>query len=191
MIPTGLPDLSKPSRVQKSIRTPEFLSPIFYIQFWNFRFWFSYEFPIFLFWASRDGPDGQYWRLVRALYWMHGFSNGQDKILEGLRPWAGCTSCRRRTTKTGQIQNNKDLRWKSNSRANFSVLYKKFGLKNSGFLMDFLTLDGLERSGRPVGIISTYFRQNPTGGFRAMTKNTPNCTTIKCTSIKVWAYKDL
>ena len=29
MIPTGLPDLSKPSRVQNSIRKPEFLNPKF------------------------------------------------------------------------------------------------------------------------------------------------------------------
>ena len=34
--------------------------------------------------------------------------------------------------------------------------------------MEFWTLDGLERSGRPVGIISTYFRQKRSGGFRAM-----------------------
>ena len=36
--------------------------------------------------------------------------------------------------------------------------------------MEFWTLDGLERSGRPVGIISTYFRQKRSGGFRVMTK---------------------
>ena len=36
--------------------------------------------------------------------------------------------------------------------------------------MEFWTLDGLERSGRPVGIISTYFRRKRSGGFRVMTK---------------------
>ena len=44
-------------------------------------------------------------------------------------------------------------------------------LNNLDFLSFFWTLDGLERSGRPVGIISTYFRQKRSGGFRAMTKN--------------------
>ena len=33
----------------------------------------------------------------------------------------------------------------------------------------FWTLDDLERSGRPVGLISTYFHQNSSRGFRAMT----------------------
>ena len=90
MIPTGLPDLSKPSRVQNSSSKPEFLTPKF--------------------------------------------------------------------------------------------LYKKFGFKKSGFLMEFWTLVGLERSGRPVGIISTHFRQNPLGGFRAMTKKPKMLTTKKVTT---------
>ena len=60
-----------------------------------------------------------------------------------------------------------------------------FGFKTSGFLMEFWTLDGLERSGRPVGIISTYFHQKRSGGFRAMTKKQIIFTTIKLTSIKV------
>ena len=55
--------------------------------------------------------------------------------------------------------------------------------------MEFWTLDGLERSGRPVGIISTYFRQKRSGGFRVMTKTPIIFTTIKFTSIEVWAYK--
>ena len=67
----------------------------------------------------------------------------------------------------------------------FKFLYKKIGFKNSGFLMEFWTLDGLERSGRPVGIISTYFRQKRSGGFRVMTKKPIIFTTIKFTSIKV------
>ena len=66
----------------------------------------------------------------------------------------------------------------------FKFLYKNFGFKNSGFLMEFWTLDGLERSGRPVGIISTYFRQKRSGGFRAMTKKPKKLTSIKLTSIK-------
>ena len=45
--------------------------------------------------------------------------------------------------------------------------------------MEFWTLDGLERSGRPVGIISTYFRQKRSGGFRVMTKNQILDFTIK------------
>ena len=36
--------------------------------------------------------------------------------------------------------------------------------------MEFWTLDGLERSGRPVGIVSTYVRQKRSGGFGVMTK---------------------
>ena len=51
--------------------------------------------------------------------------------------------------------------------------------------MEFWTLDGLERSGRRVGIISTYFRQKRSGGFRAMTKNPPEFTTINTTTIKL------
>ena len=58
-------------------------------------------------------------------------------------------------------------------------------LNNFYFLRFFWTLDGLERSGRPVGIISTYFRQKRSGGFRAMTKNPPKFTTINTTTIKV------
>ena len=77
------------------------------------------------------------------------------------------------------------LRSAVNSREDFSVLYKKIGFKNSGFLMEFWTLDGLERSGRPVGIISTYFRQKRSGGFRVMNKKPIIFTTIKFTSIKV------
>ena len=57
--------------------------------------------------------------------------------------------------------------------------------KNSGFLLEFWALNGLGRSGRPVGIISTYFRQKRSGGFRAMTKNPPKFTTINTTTIKV------
>ena len=37
--------------------------------------------------------------------------------------------------------------------------------------MEFWTLDGLERAGRPVGIMSTYFRQKRSGGFQVMIKN--------------------
>ena len=57
-------------------------------------------------------------------------------------------------------------------------------VKNSVFLMCMLVLNGLEGSGRPVGRIPTYFRQNPSGGFRAMTKNPPKLTSIKLTSTK-------
>ena len=54
--------------------------------------------------------------------------------------------------------------------------------KNSGFPLEFWALNGLGRSGRPVGIISTYFRQNPSGGFRAMTKKPKKLTTKKVTT---------
>ena len=67
----------------------------------------------------------------------------------------------------------------------FDFIFKKIGFKNRGFLIEFWTLDGLERSGRPVGIISTYFRQQRSGGFRVMTKKPIIFTTIKFTSIKV------
>ena len=77
------------------------------------------------------------------------------------------------------------LRSAVNTREKNKILYKKLGFKNSGFLMEFWTLDGLERSGRPVGIISTYFRQKRSGGFRVMTKKPIIFTTIKFTSIKV------
>ena len=43
----------------------------------------------------------------------------------------------------------------------------------------------IERSGRPVGTISTYFRQNSLSGFRAMTKNPPKFTTINTTTMIV------
>ena len=63
-------------------------------------------------------------------------------------------------------------------------------LKKLDFLRFFWTLDDLERSGRPVGIISTYFRQNSSRGFRAMTKNPPKLTTKKqlIFSRKEYAY---
>ena len=72
-----------------------------------------------------------------------------------------------------------------NTREHFLFYIKQIGFKNSGFLMEFWTLDGLERSGRPVGIISTYFRQKRSGGFRVMIKKPIIFTTIKFTSIKV------
>ena len=56
------------------------------------------------------------------------------------------------------------------------------------FLKFFKVLDGLESSGRPVGIVSAYFRQNPSGGFRAMTKNHLKVTTKKVTTTNCSAY---
>ena len=63
--------------------------------------------------------------------------------------------------------------------------FKKIDSKHLVFLIFRVVLDGLESSGRPVGTISTNFRQNPSGGFRAMTQNPPKCTTINTTTIKV------
>ena len=54
---------------------------------------------------------------------------------------------------------------------NFFRFFYKMPLNNLDFLSFLGVLDGLERSGRPVAIISTYFRQNSLRGFRAMTKN--------------------
>ena len=124
MIPTGLPDLSKPSRVQNSIRKPEFLNPKFLYKNLKFSFFIVLLISYFLFCIVFLVPV-------------------------------------------------------------FLSYIKHIGFKNSGFLMEFWTLDGLERSGRPVGIISTYFRQKRSGGFRVMTKKLIIFTTIKFTSIKV------
>ena len=44
-------------------------------------------------------------------------------------------------------------------------------------------LEGLKSSGRPVGTISTNFRQIPSGGFRAMTQKPKMLTTKKATTI--------
>ena len=65
------------------------------------------------------------------------------------------------------------------------VFFEILRLKNLDFLRFLWTLDGLERSGRPVGTISTNFRQKRSSGFRAMTKNLPKFTTINTLSIKV------
>ena len=54
----------------------------------------------------------------------------------------------------------------------------KYSLIFSVFSLKFCALNGLESSGRPVGIVSAYFHQNPSGGFRAMTKNHPKLTSI-------------
>ena len=77
------------------------------------------------------------------------------------------------------------LRSTANSRAFFFGFFKNLRLNNLDFLSFSEGLDSLERSGRPVGIISTYFRQNSLRGFRAMTKNPPKFTTINTTTIKV------
>ena len=58
-------------------------------------------------------------------------------------------------------------------------------LTNLVFLAFLEVPEDLGRSGRPVGRISTNFRQNRTGGFRVMTKKPIIFTTIKFTSIKV------
>ena len=50
--------------------------------------------------------------------------------------------------------------------------------------MEFWTLDGLERSRRPVGIISTYFRQKRSGGFRVMT----TLKQIQILKNKIWDF---
>jgi len=52
-------------------------------------------------------------------------------------------------------------------------------LKNLVFLRFMLVLNGLKSSGRPVGTISTYFRQKRSGGFRAMTKKPKKLKTKK------------
>ena len=54
-------------------------------------------------------------------------------------------------------------------------------LNNLVFLRFMLVLNGLKSSGRPVGTISTYFRQKRSGGFRAMTKKPKKLTSIKLT----------
>ena len=60
--------------------------------------------------------------------------------------------------------------------------------KNYVLSLKFGVLEGFKSSGRPVGNISTYFRQKRSGGFRAMTKKPKKLTSIKLTSIKFRAY---
>ena len=63
------------------------------------------------------------------------------------------------------------------------------GVPPKGKAINFLScrrsLAGLKSSGRPIGTISTNFRQNPSGGFRAMTKKPSNFTTINTTTISM------
>lgn len=55
------------------------------------------------------------------------------------------------------------------------------------FLRFLEVLDGLERSGRPVGAISSYFRQHPTSWCRAMTER-QKLTINEATTMSTRAY---
>ena len=56
------------------------------------------------------------------------------------------------------------------------------------FWLLFRCLSCLGRSGRLVGWISTKFRPNPSSWCRVMIKKLNFLTSIKLTSIKIWAY---
>ena len=68
---------------------------------------------------------------------------------------------------------------------------KYFGLSHLVSLRFLEVLEGLERSGRLIGTISSYFHRNPTSWFRLLTKRLKKLRIKKATTISMWAQENL
>ena len=82
------------------------------------------------------------------------------------------------------------LRSEANSRGDFRLDFKMLVPENLVFLRFREVLEVIGRSGKLVGRISPNFSQKRSEGFFSMTKQTKKFTTIKFTTIKVWAYRE-
>ena len=77
------------------------------------------------------------------------------------------------------------------SREVVSVLHEFFGSKNSGLMFELRVLVGLGRSGRLLAFIMLQYHLSTPWWRRVVTKNLKNFTSIKFTTIQVWAYSIL